>query len=342
VPLIRASEIRPFVAWMEAEGVPQCGYLERAGLPGDPMATPDQVVAGLPLRALLAEVARCEAGPDFGWRVGVRTDATALGAFVRVLPGARKLRDAIHSFCCELLWDSPTADFGLYETKAGGWFWRRPLPGVETARDVMEQYVAAMMVGIVRAIAGPSWSPALVKLQMRRIDPIGREVLGDPEVELGARITAVHLAPAVLTLPVKAPASPCDGGFSRRSGPEPAMDLVGALRQALPAALPAAPGIDWGAEITGTSRRTLQRRLAEHGLSWAGLMDEVRQEVACREIGDAALSIRDVARRVGYRDPANFTRAFRRWMGSSPAAYRENHTRNHGSRLSRDAPSSAA
>jgi len=323
VPLIRACEIGPFVAWLEAEGIPQRGYLEWAGLPGDPMATPDQVVAGLPFRALLAEVARREVGDDFGWRVGARTDATALDTFVRVLPGARTMRDLIESFCRELLWNSPTADFGLCETEAGGWFWRRPPPGVETAGNLMEQYVAAMMVEFVRAIAGPGWSPAFVRLQMRRIDPLGREVLGDPEVELGASITALHLAPAVLALPVEAPASSSDREASRRPGPEPATDLVGALCQALSAALPGAPGIDWGAEVAGMSRRTLQRRLAERDLTWAELVKGVRRELACRELGGTALSIGEVARWAGYRDPANFTRAFRNWTGSTPEEFRD-------------------
>lgn len=318
VPLIRASEIQPFIAWLESERIPKQGFLERAGVPGDPGEDPHQFVGGLQFCEFLADVARREAGPEFGWRVGAATDATALDALIRVLPGANSLGQAIRLFCRELRWDSPTADFGLCEVEAGAWFWRRPGPGV--ARLLMEQYVTMMMVQIVRVAAGPSWSPTFVRLMMRCIDPVARKMLGDPEVELGAPFTAVYLTPAVLGLPTPLPACPTT---TSRPGPEPASDLVDALRLALPGTLPLSPGVDWGAEAAGMSRRTFQRRLAGHGLTWSELLEEVRRETAYREIRDADLAVHTVGRRVGYRDPANFTRAFRRWTGSTPQAFRD-------------------
>lgn len=72
----------------------------------------------------------------------------------------------------------------------------------------------------------------------------------------------------------------------------------------------------------GASTRTLKRRLAEQGTSFTQVLDEVRQQRALLLLDDRRLSIADVADRLGYSDVANFTRAFRRWTGTTPAAFR--------------------
>jgi AraC-like DNA-binding protein len=70
------------------------------------------------------------------------------------------------------------------------------------------------------------------------------------------------------------------------------------------------------------SGRTLKRRLSEHGTSFSELLDEQRRHLAMLLLRSPDSSIEDVADRLGYTDPANFTRAFRRWTGQTPRAFR--------------------
>ncbi|HEX4475368.1 MAG TPA: AraC family transcriptional regulator [Polyangiaceae bacterium] len=70
------------------------------------------------------------------------------------------------------------------------------------------------------------------------------------------------------------------------------------------------------------SERTLKRRLSALGTSFSELIDAQRREEALLLMRSVDLSVEEVARRVGYSDAANFTRAFRRWTGLSPRAYR--------------------
>jgi AraC-like DNA-binding protein len=70
------------------------------------------------------------------------------------------------------------------------------------------------------------------------------------------------------------------------------------------------------------SVRTLQRRLAEEGTSFAEVLDEVRQELARRLVHDAELSLAEVAHRLGFAEFATFSRAFKRWTGCAPGAFR--------------------
>lgn len=70
------------------------------------------------------------------------------------------------------------------------------------------------------------------------------------------------------------------------------------------------------------SSRTLKRKLQQHGASFQSLLDETRRQDALRLLEDRTLSVEDIATRIGYTDPANFTRAFRKWTGQSPSEYR--------------------
>lgn len=70
------------------------------------------------------------------------------------------------------------------------------------------------------------------------------------------------------------------------------------------------------------SPRTLKRRLAEQGTSYSDLLDTLRQERAALLLEDPELSVQEIADRVGYSDNANFTRAFKRWTGLTPQAFR--------------------
>lgn len=101
--------------------------------------------------------------------------------------------------------------------------------------------------------------------------------------------------------------------------------LERALRARLRASLSqgrAAPGRM--AALLGLSERTLQRRLAENGLSFSDVLEDFRREESIRLLCDPSLHLVEIATRLGYSEQTSFTRAFRRWTGSTPGAWRAN------------------
>ena len=73
----------------------------------------------------------------------------------------------------------------------------------------------------------------------------------------------------------------------------------------------------------GMSSRTMRRKLAEEGSSFQQVLDECRMRQAVFEFRTRPdLSIAQIALRLGYAEHSNFTRAFHRWSGASPQAYR--------------------
>lgn len=88
--------------------------------------------------------------------------------------------------------------------------------------------------------------------------------------------------------------------------------------------------IEEAADGLGLSVRTLQRRLAEGGLSYSLLRDRVRLEEACRMISSTDARLIDVAYQLGFSGPSHFSRAFQRWMGMAPQHFRRRQRRDKG------------
>lgn len=72
----------------------------------------------------------------------------------------------------------------------------------------------------------------------------------------------------------------------------------------------------------GMSERTLQRRLAEAGVTYKELLEEVRRAAAGRYLDESALAIGEIAYLLGYSEPAAFHRAFKRWYETTPENFR--------------------
>jgi AraC-like DNA-binding protein len=72
----------------------------------------------------------------------------------------------------------------------------------------------------------------------------------------------------------------------------------------------------------GLSQRTLARRLAADGLTFAGILDELKADLARRYLQDPSLSISEIAWLLGFQEVSAFTHAFKRWTGIPPSQAR--------------------
>ncbi|WP_076411857.1 AraC family transcriptional regulator [Shewanella sp. UCD-KL12] len=77
------------------------------------------------------------------------------------------------------------------------------------------------------------------------------------------------------------------------------------------------------AQVYNVSERTLSRKLNAEGSSFRLLLQQKRQELAYHYLMNTELSITLLSDRLGYSSLTNFSRAFHRWHGASPAAFRE-------------------
>ena len=72
-----------------------------------------------------------------------------------------------------------------------------------------------------------------------------------------------------------------------------------------------------------TSARTLQRQLKNEGTTFKTIHNDVRRELSEKYIYDESLSLSEISFLLGFSDISSFSRAFKRWTGYPPSAYRQ-------------------
>lgn len=99
--------------------------------------------------------------------------------------------------------------------------------------------------------------------------------------------------------------------------------LIAAVRQQAREHMAQDLSVERIAQALGMSSRTLRRRLTELGTSYQMIIEQLRRGRAVELLRQTTLSVEQIASELGYDDPSNFGRAFRRWTSLSPSTYRE-------------------
>lgn len=98
------------------------------------------------------------------------------------------------------------------------------------------------------------------------------------------------------------------------------------VRTYLEAHLQSDPDIDTVTKALGYSRRTLTRRLQEEATTFFRIKDQQRRALALQLLIASQLPVEAIADRVGFADLTTFHRAFKKWTGTTPLAYRRSST----------------
>lgn len=102
----------------------------------------------------------------------------------------------------------------------------------------------------------------------------------------------------------------------------PGRDFASRVRKQLLASTGALPDAGEMARRLNLSPRGLFRHLREAGVSYQGLVDELRCEQACWFLRNTREPIETIAEQLGFADGSNFSRTFKRWTGTTPRVHR--------------------
>jgi AraC-like DNA-binding protein len=123
--------------------------------------------------------------------------------------------------------------------------------------------------------------------------------------------------------------------------PDASDGFIAAVRRAYTASLPDEAHANGVARRLHVSTRTLQRKLVAAGTTFRHLCDVSRRRMAETYLSDPQVSLTEVAFLLGFSDQASFNRAFRRWTGVSPGAWRTRFRREHAGGHPDDVPPSS-
>ena len=328
--LVDAVWARRVADELDRAGLPAAELLRELGLRRERLAGPDARVPFAAHVALLEAAARALEEPCFGARLGSAVELAETGLVGYLALSSRDLREALRNLCRYLALQTEGASAELREEAGEARLLFAALDPAGAASRQLADFAAARIVRHLAALTGRRVRPVRLELRHEPACPALARRLGLP-VAVDRPHNAVVLDAGALATPV-VEADARLLAILRHYGDEllarrpPEADLVaGAERWVLENLHTGGLGVPALARDLGVSARTLRRRLAEHGLTPARLVERLRRELAERYLAEGDFPLGRIAYLLGYGDPATFTRAFRRWTGTTPTRWRAEH-----------------
>lgn len=327
VPMIRALSLMPAIRWLKARDIDCEPFLQPFGLSSAPFGDPFRPVPLLHVGSFLTAVARTE-GPDVACKIVAEASTTELALLGSVALGTRTPIEALSRISAVLPVFCSHEQLAIKVAPSSVDVWHSYTVKFDPETEhMLLQYAVAMadrLLGMTGAV-GP---------RLARVDL-------PPHPEFGVKHLNAWFGVAVRPVEGRRTHLVVEAALAKRPFPRVARDHLLAGR--LPALEPIRgeggfggsvktmlasmladdlPTIRDMAKLSGTSIRTLQRRLSGEGLVYSDLVEEVRQAHALRLLSMPNATVKSVSDDLGYEYQSSFTRAMLRWTGASPKKFK--------------------
>ncbi|WP_054811176.1 AraC family transcriptional regulator [Nocardia arizonensis] len=328
--MIRSAGLRGFRATVaelggDAEELARIIGLPPAALDTDDLLIPDESVA-----AVLELAAHRLGRPDLGLRIAYRQDLDMLGPLALAIRNSPTLADVlecterylfVHARALRLTMEpDPYGDRGVIGLRYGVAPGRpSPVQGTDLGLGFVHRAIQRLVEDRygLRSVELPYRPPAPVAAYERFFDAPVR----------------VDRPAAMLRVPSNLGNRPLSGGdenlhrlamaFLAEQTDTADASLVPQIRATVQRLLGTTPPeIGVVAALLAMHPRTVQRRLAAEGTTFAAILDDVRRHEARRYLTTTDMPMSQIASLIGLSEQATFTRCARRWWGSTPTALR--------------------
>lgn len=315
---------------VELHGIDPRQFRQEVGVPAETLR---DVNARLPSRLVdiaFAKAAALIPDPAFALRAGECWHPSNLGTMGYAWLSSRTLHTALkrlERFGCIL---SNRATYRCVDKPAGVHFVLEHGRGDTPIGHAIADSTLSLLLSMCRTNFGSKLNAAALCLRRQApADPQPWRQLFGCDVQFGALDDSLLLDRDTVDTPLPSANVPLANTFDRILTEQLANffddDIVSRGKAHLLRQLTSGvPSAQETATALGMSQRTLQRKLQELGLTYQGLCDETRHELARRYLDDTRKSVTEVTFLLGFSEQSAFTRAFRRWSGMSPTTYRHN------------------
>jgi len=328
--LVRARALMGFADLVRSRGGDIASLMRHANLK---IAILDQPDATVPLEAvarLLERAARALDMPDFGLQLSRYQDISVLGAVALIARHAATVGDALSGISRNLPFHIAAARIRLLQDARLGYSQLRyeldTNPG-SPRRQAIELSIAVAhgFLRLVTAESGKDWHVAF--MHRAGLSPARYRKFFGCTVGFGEVADMVIFPTPLLAVAIdagnaqlQAAAERYVGNLIRRFPLDIGQQVEALIERQIAVG---GSGIDRIASQLGMHRRTLQRRLEEHGMHFEDIVDVVRRKRADQLLPHAAIPLAEVCQQLGYSEQSSFNRACRRWYGATPLATRE-------------------
>ena len=328
----RASALGPIARIVEEGGGSISRVFQDVDLPFALLENPDVPVPLKEQFRVLQRAAREVGDAHFGAQLGRHVRIKNLSAFGLWVSRAHDLYDAIDRSRRGLNIFLQTATvLELRETDTGARWSIEFLDPASEGRYQNELLGLGYLIDVVRCFAGRAWRPRLIRTTTSDRAATGYlEQLYGANVSTGQRVSAIDFDRELLWAPnmlhgTNALPLPQELG-SEPVVPASSDDPEAVAAVTMLALLERQPRAAWVADKLGMTKRSMQRRLCEEGVTFSQLVDDVLKTRAQELVSESTKPITEIGLELGYADTAHFSRAFKRWTGMSPRAFRKMRT----------------
>jgi AraC-like DNA-binding protein len=277
-----------------------------------------------------AAKALCNA-PSLGLHVGAARDFRELSVVGLICYAARTMGDALQQLnrygrlAMEVDVPTPQQRFALVPRDGGLWLVdTRPAPN--EFHELTESTWSRFIAETARHFPGAAFAKAAHVTHPEPVYADEYRALWKVPVTFGASWNALAIDPSWLTIELHNPSPYAFGVLTSHA--EKLLDELANAKTArgrvesvlLPILHEGDVAMDRVAERLGISRPTLYRQLKQENATYESVVDALRHRMALYYLNGRKVSVNETAYLVGFSDPSSFSRAFKRWTGSSPGA----------------------
>ena len=321
IHLIKASQVWPFLDTVSRRGGSVVSLCRKAGLPLHAVRNRQGVVGERAAWRFIEYAAEHLGLEHLGYLCAVEhpvNSARGLGGLrMRLAPTLGKV---LEFFIEDVRAENTGVPYSLRDNGDLTWFRRELIFRDTPASWQTEQYMIMVIVQIVRICAGPDWLPPRLRIaSSARPKPVPEE-WSSIDIEWDHDATEIAIEGRTVALPSPEAAIEFDRQHGRN--PDEAVSVLDIAYLVDRQIWSGKTSIGDAAFELGTSVTTLKRRLRDRGKTYSEVVKRRKQVWAEQLLRETDTPIKDIARTLGYKHAANFTRAFERMNGESPSAYR--------------------
>lgn len=328
-----ASIVYGLDAYMRARGADAGEALRRAALEPADLTDPDRRVPLIRYLELLEICADVLADRQFGLKFGAQYEPRHAGVVGNIALASRTVGEALESMGRYLPTMVDATVHGVEVSDGVAFVYSYYIDPLMMSYRQKADWAIAFACNLMRVGLGdPRWIPQEVLLPRLADETAAErrtraEIMGDT-ISVGHPWAGIRFDAGLLKRPM-ATADVMIESLMRHYGdlrlaalPEQRGEIEPLRREIARALVKGESGIRHLAKATGTSVRTLQRRLRDADVSYSELQNDVRKTLALNLLENETLALGEIAFSLGYSEVTAFNHAFRRWVGQSPGDYR--------------------
>lgn len=330
-PSVSAQWFQGMLPALERRGVDVARLLTGSGISAQLLQDRDARIAHIHIAQFWTLACEASGDPFLGLRASQDFRPGCMSQVGHLMLASPTLGDALTHLMSyqQLISDVADCEFSLQAD--GGLMRMELIPQLYAIPQAINDMMLGATMVFCRWLLGPGFRPRQLCLRRPQPQPadlaLYRTVFDCP-IRFDSQMDCLHLSARDLKTPLPL-ANPqvfelhrqhLEERLKQRRQQSISLQVGSVLQQLLPEGEPSRERV---AGLLNLSPSTLHRRLLAEGTSYKTLLDQRRAVLAKGYVMHSARPLLDIAFQLGFSDPSNFFRSFKRWYGVSPGRYRK-------------------